>query len=591
MSSNNRLNKWYWRVYPLWLFLIICLLIIIFRLFQLQVSDNEHGKLFLKKQGDARILRNEVIQARRGEIFDRHGKLLAFSAPVQTIWANPKIIDKSKIDFLNLANLLEIDVDLLKRKLSQESQFVYLRRQISPERANTITSKKIKGVFSKTEYKRYYPAGEVASHLVGFTNIDDRGQEGIELSFENNLRSEFGLKKVMKNAHHETIKDIKQIKMPKNGKEVNLSIDLRMQYIAYKELKSAVTKHNARSGSIVIIDVNTGEVLALANQPSFNSNDRQQFLPDRIRNRAIIDMFEPASTMKPFTIMAALESEKFNEKSLIDTSPGKLKIGKKVIGDRRNFGRINFETLLAKSSNVGASKVALSLDINEMHSLFSRVGFGEFCATGFPGEQSGYLPNQPDWIDIKKANLSFGYGVSVNAIQLARAYGVIASNGIKKPISLIKLSEDYETNYSYGNEVVSPLITKKIISMMEKVISIEGTGIKAKIPGYRVAGKTGTAKKVSQKGYEEGSYRSTFAGIIPASSPRLVTIITIDDPKGDHYSGGDVAAPIFSKVMEPIVRLLNIPPDNTHEINHEVFLSKQNLNKEVEGQKESHGSA
>ena len=591
MTSNNRLNKWYWRVYPLWVFLIISLLIMIFRLVQLQVSDKENGNIFLKKQGDARTLRDEVIYARRGEIFDRNGRLLAFSTPVQTIWANPKIMDVTKIDFQKLSSILEMEIDFLKNKLSKNTQFVYLSRQISPEKASIVMSEKIKGIFSKTEYKRFYPAGEVVSHLVGFTDIDDRGQEGIELSFDNDLRSKFGLKKVMRNAHHETIKDIKQIKIPQNGKKINLSIDLRVQYIAYKELKRAVKKHNAKSGSVVIIDTNTGEVLALANQPSFNSNDRKQFFPERIRNRAIIDMFEPASTMKPFTVMAALESEKFDESSVIDTSPGILKIGDKIINDHRNFGQVDFTTLLAKSSNVGVSKVALSLDVDHMHSLFSRVGFGEFCATGFPGEQSGYLPNHSEWVDIKKANLSFGYGLSVNAIQLARAYGVIANEGVKKPISLLRVRENPSINLSDNYEVVSSLITKKILNMMEKVVTKEGTGVKAKIPGYRVAGKTGTAKKVSKKGYEEGNYRATFAGIIPASSPRLVAIITIDDPQGDEYSGGDVAAPIFSKVMEPVVRLLNIPPDNTNEINHEVFLSQKKINEVIKGTKESHGSA
>ena len=575
MLSNSRLNKWFWRVYPLWIVLTISFLLIVFRLIQLQISDEKYGNDFLKKQGEARIIRNEVIHASRGEIFDRNGKLLAFSSPVKTIWANPKLIDISKINFSKLSNILDLEADLLKNKLSQDSQFVYLRRQISPEKANIIMSEKIKGIFSKTEYKRFYPAGEVISHLVGFTNIDDRGQEGMELSFDKDLKSEFGLKKVIKNAHHETIKDIKQIKAPQNGKEINLSIDMRVQYIAYKELKRAVKKHDASSGSIVIIDTNTGEVLALANQPSFNSNDRQQFIPERIRNRAIVDMFEPASTMKPFTVIAALESDKFNEKSLIDTSPGMLKIGDKIISDHRNFGPIDLETLLVKSSNVGTSKIALNLEIEDLHSLYSRVGFGEFCATGFPGEQSGYLPSHPDSADIKKANLSFGYGVSVSAIQLARAYGVIANNGIKKPISLVKIDQENDKNFSNTQKVISPPITKKLINMMERVVSSEGTGRKAAITGYRVAGKTGTAKKVSGKGYEEGHYRSTFAGIIPASSPKLVAIITIDDPKSGEYSGGDVAAPIFSRVMESVVRLLNIPPDNTNEINHDVFLSKK----------------
>lgn len=573
MAAGNRLNKWSWRVYPLWLLLLVALVAIVGRLAQLQViDDSERGRLFLQQQGDARVLRKEVITASRGEIVDRHGNLLAFSTPVKSIWANPSLVDHSDAGISGLAASLDISEKLLKKRLSQNNHFVYLRRQLDPQRADAVMAKEFDGIFVKTEYKRFYPAGEVASHLVGFTNVDDQGQEGIELSFDSLLSAESGLKQVMKNAHHEVIKDIKLIKAANEGQRLALSIDMRLQYIAYRELKAAVASYKAHSGSLVILDVASGEVLALVNQPSYNANDRSQLVAGNMRNRALIDLFEPGSTVKPFTIMAALESGDFTSSSIIDTGNGIIRLGKKMVADTKAYGAIDLAKVLSKSSNVGTSKVALDLDIDRMQDLFSRVGLGEYCATGFPGERAGYLPNHRNWLPIQKATLSFGHGLSVNTVQLARAYSVIANDGIKLPVSLLKLDEQSATASAAqvprfdGERVVSASVAREVRAMMRGVVEKGGTGTQAAIPGYSVAGKTGTAHKVGATGYEDNRYRATFAGIAPASAPRLVVVVTINDPGGEKYYGGEIAAPIFSKVMQSALRLMNIAPDRLDEL-------------------------
>lgn len=565
MPYKNRLDKWSWRVYPLWLMLLVALFAIIFRLAQLQLFDDEKGRHFLQQQGDARVIRNELMPVSRAEIVDRNGYLLAFSSPVKTVWANPALVDHDKLSLIELAALLDLPLALVEKKLSAKSSFVYLRRQMDPQQAELIAEKKYSGVFLKTEYKRFYPAGEVASHLVGFTDIDERGQEGIELSYDEILRSRSGLKQVMRNAHHENIKNIKQLSPATEGQKITLSIDMRLQYIAYRELKSAVASHQASSGSIVILDTKTGEVLALANQPSYNANDRQQFIPEHMRNRGIIDLYEPGSVVKPFTVMAALESGGYNLASTIDTSPGRLYLGNKLISDEKDYGEVDLATILSKSSNVGTSKIAIALDGDQLLNLFARLGLGEHSASGFPGEQSGYLPRHKD-DEHFKATLSFGHGLTVNSIQLARAYAVIANHGVKQPISLLKLDSHNTISESHSADVVSSATADKVLAMMQSVTELGGTGIKAAIKGYSVAGKTGTTHKVGRLGYEGSRYRASFAGIVPASSPRLVAIVTIDDPVGDQYFGGEVAAPVFSRVMTSALRLLNIPPDRASQL-------------------------
>jgi len=566
MASANRFNKWSWRVYPLWILLVLAMGAIVFRLGQLQLSDDAHrGRTFLQQQGDARILRNETISASRGEIVDRNGKLLAFSTPVKSIWAQPSLVDYSDNSLAALASALDMSTALLRKRLANNDNFVYLRRQLEPRVAEAIASQKFEGVFVKTEYQRFYPAGEVASHLVGFTDVDDHGQEGIELAFDSLLTAEPGLKQVMKNAHHEVIKDIKLLKAANEGQRLALSIDMRLQYIAYRELKAAVSSYKARSGSMVILDSQSGEILALVNQPSYNANDRSQLLPEKMRNRALIDLFEPGSTVKPFTIMAALESGDFTADTIVDTTGGAMRIGGKVITDLGDYGPISLATVLNKSSSVGTSKIALDLDIDQMQSLFSRAGLGEYCATGFPGEQAGYLPNYRQWAPIEKATLSYGYGLHVNTLQLARAYSVIANDGIKLPVSLLKLDSE---NTVGPERVISADVVREVREMMKGVVE-QGGGARARIAGYSVAGKTGTAHKVGAGGYEESRYRATFAGMAPASSPRLVAVVTINDPSGERYYGGEIAAPVFARVMQSALRLMNVAPDRLDELGAE----------------------
>ncbi len=568
MTAGNRFNKWSWRVYPVWFALSIALIAIIARLVQLQLVDAEHGRDFLQQQGDARVLRNEKITASRGEIVDRNGELLAFSTPVKSLWANPSLVNNEDSAVKSLALALEMPVNVLRKKLAKNDHYVYLRRQLAPNKADAVLAKKFPGVFAKIEYKRFYPAGEVASHLVGFTDVDDRGQEGIELAYQDFLQAEFGLKQVMKNARRDVIKDIKLIKAASPGQRLTLSIDMKLQYAAYRELKAAVTNYKAHSGSLVILDAKTSEVLALVNQPSYNANDRRQLVPENMRNRAMIDLFEPGSTVKPFTVAAALESGDFVASTIIDTSPGYIRIGSNTVFDSHNYGPIDLATILRKSSNVGTTKIALDLDIDQLQGLFSRVGLGEYCATGFPGEQAGYLPNHQQWKDIEKATLSFGHGLSVNTLQLARAYAVIASDGIKRPVSLLRLDDDTKNSVleDRKNRVMSSSVAREVREMMVAVVETGGTGFQAHIPGYSVAGKTGTAHKVGASGYESNRYRATFAGIAPSTDPRLVVVVTINDPRGEKYFGGEIAAPVFSRVMQAALRLMNVPPDRLDEL-------------------------
>jgi cell division protein FtsI (penicillin-binding protein 3) len=595
MANKNRFNKWSWRVYPLWALLLVALVAIVVRLGQLQVTDSERGRLFLQQQGDARVLRTEKIPASRGEIVDRNGELLAISTPVKSVWVNPSLVDKSDAGIQRLATAVAMSEKAVRKRLSSKSQFVYLKRQLDPRKADRIRDLELEGVFFETEYKRFYPAGEVASHLVGFTGVDEHGQEGIELSYDSLLTAEDGIKQVMKNAHHEIIKDIKLVKAATDGQRLALSIDMRLQYIAYKELKAAVTSYKAKSGSMVILDVQTGEVLALVNQPSYNANDRSQLLPENMRNRALIDLFEPGSTVKPFTVMAALESGDFDASSIIDTGKGFLRLGDKTFTDSGAYGKIDLATVLSKSSNVGTSKIALDINIDDMRGLFARAGLGEYCATGFPGETAGYLPNVKDAKATQKANLSFGHGLSVNTVQLARAYAVIANDGIKHPVSLLKLSDKQRAERkAEGDRVISASVTQDVRRMMIGVIEKGGTGTKARVPGYSVAGKTGTAHLVGTSGYEKSRYRATFAGMAPASSPKLVAVVTINDPKGEKYYGGEIAAPVFSRVMQSALRLMNITPDRLHELGEQnsehAGVLNAPVNAEIDSVREQHGS-
>jgi cell division protein FtsI (penicillin-binding protein 3) len=520
----------------------------------LQVLDKD----FLNQQADTRHLRTEKISAHRGTITDRNGEPLAISTPVDSIWANPQEFAAAVDSIPQLARILELDQQTVMRRVtrSMDKEFLYLKRHISPAQAKQVLDLKLPGINVQREYRRYYPASEVAGHLVGFTDIDDSGQEGLELAFNHWLAGESGAKRVLKDRLGRSVENVASIRPPHHGKDLRTSIDLRVQYLAYRTLKAAIKTHNAKSGSIVVLDVKTGEVLAMVNQPTYNPNDRSQLLPARYRNRAITDIFEPGSSIKPLVIASALESGEYRPSSIVDTSPGHVVVGPKKIADSSNLGRISLTTILARSSNVGVTKLAMTLQPDQLWGTMAQFGLGTLTSSGFPGESAGALIPYNQWRPINQATLAYGYGVSVTPLQLAHAYATLGSNGVMRPVSLVALDEPNE-----GESVISADTAIAVRRMMEEVVRPGGTGTKASIAGYRVAGKTGTAWKFSTGGYSEDEYISIFAGLAPASDPRLATVVVIDEPRGALYYGSDVAAPVFADVMSESLRLLAVAPD------------------------------
>ena len=516
------------------------------------------NKDFLNQQADTRHLRNEKISAHRGSITDRNGEPLAISTPVDSVWANPQELASAVDRVPELARLLSLDPDQLMRRItrSMDKEFLYVKRHISPDLADQVLTMKLPGVNALREYRRYYPAGEVTGHLVGFTSIDDDGQEGMELAFNHWLSGESGSKRVLKDRLGRAVENVASIKPPHHGRDLRTSIDLRLQYLAYRTLKAAIQEHKAESGSVVILDIKSGEVLAMVNQPSYNPNDRSQYLAERYRNRAITDIFEPGSSIKPLIMAAALESGRYRASSMIDTSPGYVVVGPKKIEDHDNLGRISLSTVLARSSNVGATKIAMSLESDQLWQTMTRFGLGSLTSSGFPGESAGLLTHYNDWRQISQATLGYGYGISVTPLQLTQAYAALGSDGLIRPVSLVALDKPNE-----GKRIVSSENALAIRRMMEEVVRPGGTGDEAGVAGYRVAGKTGTSWKFAPGGYSEDKYFSIFAGLAPASDPRLAAVVIIDEPTGDLYYGGDVAAPVFGDVMSESLRLMAIPPD------------------------------
>jgi cell division protein FtsI (penicillin-binding protein 3) len=524
------------------------------RAVHLQVLDKD----FLNEQADTRHLRTEKISAHRGTITDRNGEPLAISTPVDSIWVNPRLFAPAVDSIPRLARTLGVDSQMLMRRVtrSMDKEFLYLKRHLSPEQAEEVLALELPGVSVQREYRRYYPASEVTGHLVGFTNIDDEGQEGLELAFNHWLAGESGAKRVLKDRLGRSIENVASIRPPHHGKDLRTSIDLRLQYLAYRTLKSAIKTHNARSGSIVVLDVKTGEVLAMVNQPTYNPNDRSQLAAERYRNRAITDIFEPGSSIKPLVVAAALESGQYRPSSIIDTAPGYVVVGPKKIEDNHNLGRISLTTILARSSNVGITKLAMTLQPDQLWETMTHFGLGELTSSGFPGESAGMLTHYSNWRPISQATLAYGYGVSVTPLQLAQAYAAIGSGGEIRPVSLVALDAPVE-----AHRVLSEDTAVAVRRMLEEVVRPGGTGTKAAIDGYRVAGKTGTAWKFATGGYSHDKYVSIFAGLAPASDPRLATVVVIDEPGGELYYGSDVAAPVFADVMSESLRLLAVAPD------------------------------
>jgi cell division protein FtsI (penicillin-binding protein 3) len=540
------------RLYAFLLAFLLCSVALVARAVNLQVMETE----FLQGQGEARFMREVEIPTRRGNIVDRSGEPLAVSTPVDSVWVNPVELLQTPEDIDPLAKVLNLNADEIERRLNQRSgrEFVWIKRRLHPDVAAQIEALELQGVYLQKEYRRFYPAGEVAGHVIGFTNIDDVGQEGLELAYNDWLQGKPGSKRVIRDRKGRTVEHVEVIREAQHGHELRLTLDRRLQYLAYRELKRTVLKHGARSGSVVLLDVATGEVLAMANQPSYNPNQPSQDT-DSLRNRAVTDVFEPGSVMKVFSVAAALEAGLVKPDTPIDTTPGTINVSGHTISDHHNYGPIDVTRIITKSSNVGATKLALEMDAEQLWSVYDRFGFGDVSGVGFPGESAGVLRNHRRWRRVEQATLSYGYGLSTTTLQLASAYAALADEGRMRRPSLIQGATNPVVS------VIDPQIARDVAAMMETVTGPEGTGKQARVKNYRVSGKTGTSRKASAAGYAS-RYVATFAGFAPSSNPKVVCVVMIDDPSDGQYFGGAVAAPLFSTVMTGALRLLDIPPDD-----------------------------
>ncbi|MCH4810228.1 peptidoglycan D,D-transpeptidase FtsI family protein [Vreelandella neptunia] len=532
--------------------------ILIGRITLLQVIDRP----FLQSQGDARTLRHEAIPAHRGMITDRNGEPLAISTPVVTIWANPQELPEDAIQRVMLAQALGMTLDDFESRVARfsEREFMYLRRQMTPAAAQQILNLRTPGVYPQREYKRYYPAGEVAAQLLGVTNVDDIGQEGLELSYQPYLAGHPGQRRVIKDRRGRLVRELGVINEAQPGGELTLAIDQRIQYMAYRELRAAVAENEADGGVLVMMDARTGEVLAMANLPSYNPNNRAGLDPRGLRNQALVDVFEPGSVMKPLAMAAILESGVVDRDVIVDTSPGWMRLDQFTIRDFRNYGELDLPGILEKSSNIGMSRLALQLSDTAIWEKYNQLGLGQAPGTGFPGESTGSLPAPVRWSRSERAALSYGYGLSVSAVQLASAYTALANDGVRLQPSLLRLSEPPQ-----GIPAISPSVANDLLNILETSVAAYTGGRRARVEGYRVGGKTGTVRKSGQQGYTTDAYRSVFAGIAPISDPRIVTVVMIDHPKAGEFYGGAVAAPVFSSVTGNALRLLDVPPDHDAE--------------------------
>ena len=550
-----------WRQYLVLFVLFCCVSLIGWKVVVLPILERE----FLQGQGDARTIRTVPLVANRGLITDRNGEPLAVSTPVKSLWVDPSEIAGNGFAIRQLALELELNPEVLGRNIAKNSgrEFLYVKRRLPPADADRVLALDIDGLYVQQEYQRFYPQGEVAAHLIGFSNVDDVGQEGLELAYDAWLRGVPGRLQVMKDRRGHIIEELNTIQTAQAGKLLELSIDFRLQNLAYRVLKAEYITRRAKSATVVVLDVATGEVLAMANQPSYNPHNKVNITDFSVlRNRAITDVFEPGSTIKAFTIAAALETGIYRMDTVIETSPGWMMVSGNTIRDIFNYGTLTVEKVITKSSNIGASKIALEIGAEPIRDLLERVGFGQVTGTGFPGERSGVLPNPRRWSRIGTAALSYGYWLSVSALQLAQAYSVIANGGIKKPVTLLKLDADSVASLP-RERVLSAVISRQLLTALETVVdkSRGGAVLGANIPFYSVAGKSGTAHVVGEFGYEENLHNSLFVGLVPASNPRLVIVVVVNEPKGEEHYGGQVAAPVFSRIAAGAMRLLNVSPD------------------------------
>ncbi|MBA1198162.1 penicillin-binding protein 2 [Pseudomonas sp. S07E 245] len=557
MKLEGALYPWRFRVVIGLLALMVGA--ICWRIIDLQVVD----RAFLKGQGDARSLRHIQIPAHRGLITDRNGEPLAVSTPVTTLWANPKEMQPYKERWAQLAAVLGQNPQQLTERLTQQAnkEFIYLVRGLTPEQGQQVLDLKVPGVYGLEEFRRFYPAGDVTAHMVGFTDLDDHGREGVELAYDEWLAGVPGKRQVIKDRRGRLIKDIQVTKNAKAGSTLALSIDLRLQYLATRELRNAIAEQEAKAGSLVIMDVKTGEVLAMVNQPTYNPNNRRSMVPAAMRNRAIIDVFEPGSTVKPLSMSAALQSGRWKPTDKVEVYPGSLQIGRYTIKDvSRSEGPVlDLTGILINSSNVGMSKIAFDIGGEAIYRVMSQLGLGQYTGLGFPGERVGNLPNHREWRKAETATLSYGYGLSVTALQLVHAYAALANDGKMVPLSIVKVDKTPDFT-----QVVPKETAETIQGMLQQVIEAPRGVYRAQVPFYHVGGKSGTARKatVGSKGYTENAYRSLFAGFGPMSDPRYAIVVVIDEPSKGGYFGGLVSAPVFSKVMSGTLRLMNVPPDN-----------------------------
>ena len=542
-----------WRSRSVGLLLMGAFLALVGRGFYLQVINND----FLQEKGDSRYRRDIEVSASRGKITDRNGDMLAVSTLMKSVWAIPGDARAMPVEQKRqLATLLDMTPKELDNKIAPDKTFVYVKRQVPPETADRIAALKLPGVHQEKEYRRYYPTGDMTAHIVGFTGVDDKGLEGVELAFQGSLLGHTGSRSVIKDRRGQIVEDVGALKPPMDGKDVRLALDSKIQYLAYSHLKAAIEKNNAKAGGAIVIDSRTGEILALANWPTYNPNNRQHLSGAQLRNRAITDTFEPGSVMKPFTAALALERGKVRFDTVINCAPGRMTIGSATISDAHPHGALTVAQVIQKSSNVGTVKMALAFPPKEMWEMFDSVGFGQAPNLGFPGEVNGRLRPWKNWRPIEQATMSYGHGISISLVQLARAYTVFARDGELVPLSLVRLDETPVR----GIRIFSPQTTREVRAMLEMAVQPEGTAPKARVPGYRVGGKTGTAYKVEGGVYAK-KYVASFVGLAPISDPRLVVAVMIDEPTGGAHYGGDVAGPAFSQIMGGALRTMGIVPD------------------------------